>query len=45
MTLVWCDGFDHYGETESNLLDGVYATTDGVLSTDHFACFWAIYLA
>lgn len=31
MALLWCDGFDHYGLDESNMLDGVYAAVD----TDH----------
>ena len=26
MALLWADGFDHYGEDEDNLLDGVYAS-------------------
>ena len=25
MALLWCDGFDHYGTDENNMLDGVYA--------------------
>lgn len=25
MTLLWCDGFDHYGLAEANMLDGPYA--------------------
>lgn len=25
MALLWCDGFDHYGATESNMTDGPYA--------------------
>lgn len=31
MALLWCDGFDHYGSDENNMLDGVYAAngTDG----------------
>lgn len=40
MTLMWCDGFDHYGSDESNMLDGVYAswgTVDNGLSTAQFA--------
>lgn len=23
--LLWCDGFDHYGDDETHLLDGIYA--------------------
>lgn len=26
MALLWCDGFEHYGLDESNMLDGVYGT-------------------
>lgn len=35
--LLWCDGFDHYGTDETNLLDGVYANYDGSLSTTQVA--------
>lgn len=37
MTLLWADGFDHYGLDESNMLDGVYASVDGSLSTAQVA--------
>lgn len=42
MALLWCDGFDHYGLTETNMLDGVYAevsfnTGGNVLSTTQAA--------
>lgn len=33
MALLWCDGFDHYGTDEGNLLDGVYAQYDGNINT------------
>lgn len=35
--LLWADGFDHYGTDETNMLDGVYASYDGTLSTTHVA--------
>lgn len=28
MSLIFCDGFDHYGLDESNMTDGVYAEVD-----------------
>jgi hypothetical protein len=28
--LLWCDGFDHYGSDETNMLDGVYAAVGGM---------------
>ena len=31
MTLLWCDGFDHYGLDENNMLDGLYAEVDTVV--------------
>lgn len=30
MALIWMDGFDHYGDTESNLLAGAYASMSGM---------------
>lgn len=36
MTLLWCDGFDHYGSTEGFMNDGAYAAVgEGHLSTDY----------
>lgn len=36
MTLLWADGFDHYGLDLNNMLDGVYATAENIeLSTAH----------
>lgn len=38
MTLLWCDGFDHYGVTEANMIDGVYAAVgEGNLTTSFVA--------
>lgn len=37
MALLWCDGFDHYGSDENNMLDGVYAQVAGQLSTTRSA--------
>lgn len=37
MALLWCDGFDHYGTDEGNMLDGVYAATKGEISTAQVA--------
>jgi hypothetical protein len=31
--LLWADGFDHYGDDESNLLDGVYADNRATLDS------------
>ncbi len=28
MTLLWCEGFDHYGLAEANMLDGPWAEVD-----------------
>lgn len=33
MALLWCDGFDHYGADENNMLDGPYAQAGWTLST------------
>lgn len=33
MALLWCDGFDHYGLEEANMLDGVYAQMRHELTT------------
>lgn len=30
MALLWCDGFDHYGNDETNLTDGPWAEIGGV---------------
>lgn len=32
MALLWCDGFDHYGTDNSNMLDGVYACVGATAS-------------
>jgi hypothetical protein len=37
MARLFEDGFDHYGLTETNMLDGVYLQADGTLSTSQFA--------
>jgi hypothetical protein len=39
MALLWCDGFDHYGADETNMLDGVYGTAGNgpILSTSQVA--------
>jgi hypothetical protein len=33
MALLWCDGFDHYGSTETFLLDGPYADEECTLTS------------
>lgn len=37
MARLWGDGFDHYGTSESNMLDGAYANYKGALSTAQVA--------
>jgi len=37
MARLFGDGFDHYGDDESNMLDGVYGTVGGTLSSTYFA--------
>ena len=32
MTLLWCEGFDHYGVTEGNMTDGPWAQVDSLHS-------------
>lgn len=34
MTILWADSFDHYGDDESNMLDGPYSEVVGTISTD-----------
>lgn len=34
MALLWCDGFDHYGADENNLLDGVWAEVSSGMVLD-----------
>lgn len=33
MALLWMDGFDHYSNTETFMLDGLYAQASGILSS------------
>lgn len=33
MTLLWCDGFDHYGTDTANMTDGAWAEVRGTLTT------------
>lgn len=37
MALLWCDGFEHYGLDETNLLDGPYGTASAVTLNETYA--------